>query len=51
MKQTILMTLALACGIATRAGEPSAIRIDKETRTVSIACKVAPRKLPKLSEV
>ena len=51
MKQTILMLLALACAIAARAGEPSPIKIDKKTRTVSIACKVAPRKLPKLSEV
>jgi hypothetical protein len=31
--------------------KPAAIVVDKEKKTVSIACKIAPRKLPNLSEI
>src|SRR5687768_15684245 len=30
---------------------PESVRIDKEARTVSITCKIAPRKLPNLPEI
>lgn len=30
---------------------PEALRVDKETRSVAIACKIAPRKLPNLPEI
>ena len=31
--------------------KPAAIQVDKEKKTVTIACKIAPRKLPNLAEV
>ncbi len=36
---------------AADAKAPAGITIDKEKKTVTIACKVAPRKLPNLSEI
>jgi hypothetical protein len=32
-------------------GEPQKIRVDRDRRTISIACTIAPRKLPHLNEV
>ncbi len=31
--------------------KPAAIQVDKEKKTVTVACKIAPRKLPNLAEV
>jgi hypothetical protein len=51
MLRPILMLLALETAGIAFAQEVSAIKIDKESRTVAVACKIAPRKLPNLSEV
>src|SRR5579871_4237971 len=46
----IALCLTIALPIASAADE-QAIVIDKEKKTVTIACKIAPRKLPNLSEI
>lgn len=51
-----LLTLAafsvsLGLPLAAQEKPAEAIQIDKEKKTVTIACKIAPRKLPNLSEV
>lgn len=40
-----------ACGRAMAQEKPAAIQVDKEKKTVTVACKIAPRKLPNLAEV
>src|SRR5688572_23049189 len=47
----LLMLLGLGCANLASGQEGAAIKVDKDARTVSISCKVAPRKLPNLSEV
>ncbi len=39
------------CGHAMAQEKPAAIQVDKEKKTVTVACKIAPRKLPNLAEV
>jgi hypothetical protein len=46
---TRLLLALLICSAAAEGAD--AIKVDKEKKTVSVACKVAPRKLPDLSEV
>jgi hypothetical protein len=51
-----LLATACACGLAAAqekkdGKEVPAITIDKDKKTVTVACKIAPRKLPNLSEI
>jgi hypothetical protein len=46
-----LATAALLMGWALNAPAADAVKIDKEKKSVSIPCKIAPRKLPDLSEM
>lgn len=49
---TLLFTLLLpALAFAADAAKADAIAIDKEKRTISIAARIAPRKLPNLDQV
>lgn len=43
--------VALAAATLAAQDKPAGLQIDKEKKTVSIPCKIAPRKLPNLSEV
>lgn len=56
MKFTLSIIIALLCCLPVIAEEKkpadkSAITIDKEKKTIRIACKVAPRKLPNLDDI
>src|SRR5215207_11155499 len=46
-----LLAASLLIAWTTIASAADAIKVDKEKKSVSIPCKVAPRKLPDLSEV
>lgn len=47
-----LALIAFCQGSGAKAQDkPDAIQIDKEKKTVTVACKIAPRKLPNLAEV
>lgn len=47
----LLSAMLLIGGIVRGQDSPAGIKVDKDARTVTIACKVAPRKLPNLSEI
>lgn len=56
MKLTLSFILALLTSIPLfaedkKAEEKSAMTIDKEKKTIRIACKIAPRKLPNLDDI
>ena len=47
----VALSLLLVTPLAAQDKSAEAIKVDKEKKTVTIACKIAPRKLPNLSEV
>jgi hypothetical protein len=51
MKARAISLSALLVLLASYSFAADAIKVDKEKKTVSVACKVAPRKLPNLPEV
>ena len=46
-----MVVTSFACGAVAQDKPAEAIKVDKEKKTVTIACKVALRKLPNLSEI
>lgn len=52
MTRTILASLlVVSFGVTAFAQAPAGLVVDKEKKSITIPCKIAPRKLPNLSEV
>ena len=56
LQRTLLMLMAFAAALPVTAAAPAddakpALTVDKQKKTVSIACKIAPRKLENLTEI
>ena len=47
----LVVILFLAMPLAAQDKPAEAIKVDKEKKTVTLACKIAPRKLPNLTEI
>ncbi len=47
----LAMTMLLVARVAAQDKPTEAIKVDKEKKTITLACKIAPRKLPSLNEV